>query len=379
MLLLVIFLSLASLVYSYKNIHFQSKFKYSTSINTVENNINLVQNDGPVLSFTIPNKRVRIHIVGCIHGSPTSSSYVKKVLETVKNPSAIVLELCDKRYKSLLEDKLLIENNKESNHEKEITSISSVGLLVYCLSILTYAQRGVKIIPGAEFITAMNLAETRNIPIEMGDEEVEKIITALKGIGNVQLFLKKPSSILTTIQSMAFSITGNFGYVSSSNKIGNYDMTNASWLNILPAFFRESNLVRDTFILMSPSFIPLALVSTIANYVMDNYQSFPFNTFSTDIIDNSTMNYLSQLGDILTNIFTLYWGLVVTNIFRYVIVDRDQIIASKISKVCDKISEEKKKDNNNEISDIVCVLGMLHSNGVIRYLLNEESNESRKP
>lgn len=371
--LLLFVLVVSKLVYSFRNIHHKHlhhyhNIQYSTSIHDLENSINLVQNDGPVLSLTLPKRNVRVHIVGCIHGSPTSSSYVKNVIETV-NPSSIVLELCDKRYKSLLEDKILIENNEEANHEKEITSIGSVGLLVYCLSILTYAQRPLKIIPGAEFLTAMREAESRNIPIELGDEAVENIIASLKGIGNIKLFLQKPSTILTTIKSMAFSITGNYRYISSNNF-----MANASWLNILPAFFRETNLVRDTFILMSPSFIPLALVSTIANYVMDNYQSFPFNNFPTDTFDSSAIDHLSQLGDIITNIFTLYWGLVVTNIFRYVIVDRDQIIASKISKICTKLSEEK-KNNNNEVTDVVCVLGMLHSNGVIRYLLDEELNE----
>jgi pheromone shutdown protein TraB len=61
---------------------------------------------------------------------------------------------------------------------------------------------------------------------------------------------------------------------------------------------------------------------------------------------------------------------VVTNIFRYVIVERDRIIAMKISDICNKISKEN-ENNNHEISDVVCVLGMLHSNGVVRYLLEE--------
>ena len=155
--------------------------------NNNKNVIDFVQNEGPVIRFTVPKYNTRIHIVGCIHGSPTSSSYVEKVMNEV-NPNAVIVELCEKRYKSLKEDKEIIDNNQiiETNHEKEILSINNVGFLVYCLSILTYSQRTLKIIPGGEFITAMREAEKRKIPILMGDEEVEKIISSLKNVGNIK-------------------------------------------------------------------------------------------------------------------------------------------------------------------------------------------------
>jgi pheromone shutdown protein TraB len=331
--------------------------------------INFIQSEGPVISVTLPKKKVRVHIVGCIHSSSTAVTNVKNVINTIaSNPKAVVLELCSRRYKSLQDDKVLLDSNQgdQINHEKEINNIDKVGFLVYCLSVLTYAQRPLKIVPGAEFLAAMSEAERRNIPIEMGDEEVEKIIQNLKSVGNIKGFIENPIDILKTIQTMAFSITGNYDFISMKN---NKDFSKLQWLNILPAFFSDRNLVRDTLILMSPSIIPLTFVTVIANYIMENYQSFPFSSFLTSSI-NPSSDYLYQLADILTNIFTIYWGLVVTNIFRYVIVERDRIIAMKISDICNKISKEN-ENNNNEISDVICVLGMLHSNGVVRYLLEE--------
>ena len=331
--------------------------------------INFIQSEGPVISLTLPKKKVRVHIVGCIHSSSTAVTNVKNVINSVaSNPKAVVLELCSRRYKSLQDDKKMLESNQgdQINHEKEINNIDKVGFLVYCLSVLTYAQRPLKIVPGAEFLAAMSEAERRNIPIEMGDEEVEKIIQNLKSVGNIKGFIANPIDILKTIQTMAFSITGNYDFISMKN---NKDFSKLQWLNILPAFFSDRNLVRDTLILMSPSIIPLTFVTVIANYIMENYQSFPFSSFLTSSI-NPSSDYLYQLADILTNIFTIYWGLVVTNIFRYVIVERDRIIAMKISDICNKISKEN-ENNNHEISDVICVLGMLHSNGVVRYLLEE--------
>lgn len=334
------------------------------------NNINFVQNEGPVIRFTIPKYNVRVHIVGCIHGSPTSKSYVEKVMNEV-NPNAVVLELCQKRYLSLKEDKDIIDNQiVETNHATEVLNINRVGFLVYCLSILTYSQRSLKIIPGGEFIAAMREAERRNISIVMGDEEVEKIICSLKSVGDIKSFIFKPLSILETLKSMAFSITGNHQFV-EFGKSKDYDIKNSPWLNILPAFFRETNLVRDTLLLMSPSIIPILLVSTIANYVLENYESFPFSTYLMSSVDNATTDYLYQIGDIVANMFTFYWALVVVNIFRYVIIERDQIIANRIKNACEQISKEEEKFDGKLTKDIVCVLGMLHCNGVAKYLLDE--------
>ena len=90
-------------------------------------------------------------------------------------------------------------------------------------------------------------------------------------------------------------------------------------------------------------------------------------------VDNDTTDYLYQLGDILANIFTFYWALVVVNIFRYVIVERDRIIAARIKNACEQISKEKNNDQDqDQTKDIVCVLGMLHCNGVAKYLLDDE-------
>jgi len=338
--------------------------------NNNKNVIDFVQNEGPVIRFTVQKYNTRVHIVGCIHGSPTSSSYVEKVMNEV-NPNAVIVELCEKRYKSLKEDKEIIDNNQiiETNPEKEILSINNVGFLVYCLSILTYSQRTLKIIPGGEFITAMREAEKRNIPILMGDEEVEKIISSLKNVGNIKSFISNPFSIIETIKSMTFSITGNHQFV----EFGKNDIKNSQWLNILPAFLREKNLVRDTFLLMSPSIIPVLIVSTIATYLIENYESFPFSNYFMNSVDNDTTDYLYQLGDILANIFTFYWALVVVNIFRYVIVERDRIIAARIKNACEQISKEKNNDQDqDQTKDIVCVLGMLHCNGVAKYLLDDE-------
>jgi pheromone shutdown protein TraB len=237
------------------------------------------------------------------------------------------------------------------------------------LSILTYSQRTLKIIPGGEFITAMREAEKRNIPILMGDEEVEKIISSLKNVGNIKSFISNPFSIIETIKSMTFSITGNHQFV----EFGKNDIKNSQWLNILPAFLREKNLVIDTLLLMSPSIIPVLIVSTIATYLIENYESFPFSNYFMNSVDNDTTDYLYQLGDILANIFTFYWALVVVNIFRYVIVERDRIIAARIKNACEQISKEKNNDQDqDQTKDIVCVLGMLHCNGVAKYLLDDE-------
>lgn len=368
LLLILLTSSCYQIIISFK-IDFNKNTKlYSTIDDRIQNEkgINFIQNSGPVLSFTMPKlKNIRLHIVGCIHSSPTAAMNVMNVINQAPNPKAIVLELCSKRYKSLAEDLVLMENNLGDNkidREKEINNIDKVGFLVYILSILTYAQRHLKVTPGAEFLAAMSLSERKNIPIEMADEDVDVIINNLKRVGYIKSF-----DVINTLQSMAFSITGNYDYISKSNNdIGNYNFSKIQWLNILPTFFRDSNLVRDTLLLMSPSVIPLTIVTFIANIIMENYQSLELMS-SFD----GTSSHLYQITDTLTNLFTIYWSIVVINIFRYVIVDRDLIIANKIRRICVKISDEN-KDNQNEINDVICVVGMLHSNGLCRYLLEEE-------
>jgi hypothetical protein len=55
-------------------------------------------------------------------------------------------------------------------------------------------------------------------------------------------------------------------------------------------------------------------------------------------------------------------------------LDKYKTENEKLLRLNKELTEKYKTDmenKNNEISDVICVLGMLHSNGVVRYLLEE--------
>jgi len=117
---------------------------------------------------TKPKKnKNQVKIIGTSHVSKKSSEEVKKTIENW-NPDIIALELDENRLKNLL-------TNKKT---KTKFSIKKLGITTYIfLKLASYLQKKVganlKIKPGAEMKTAINLARQKNTPIFLIDQNIQ--------------------------------------------------------------------------------------------------------------------------------------------------------------------------------------------------------------
>jgi pheromone shutdown-related protein TraB len=108
-------------------------------------------------------------IVGTAHVSRQSTDLVRQVIEKEK-PDVVCIELDEKRYKSLSEQK-----RWENLDLKQIIKEKQLSTLIINLVLASYQKKlGEKlgVTPGAELLEAANVAKENNIPIELCDREV---------------------------------------------------------------------------------------------------------------------------------------------------------------------------------------------------------------
>eukprot|EP00611_Tribonema_gayanum_P009804 TRINITY_DN1966_c0_g1_i5.p1 TRINITY_DN1966_c0_g1~~TRINITY_DN1966_c0_g1_i5.p1 ORF type:complete len:326 (-),score=86.59 TRINITY_DN1966_c0_g1_i5:460-1407(-) len=136
-----------------------------------------------------------LYILGCLHGSPTSSRDVENVINE-SSPGAVVLELCESRFKALSRE-LAAESVKEETEVERIHAVlggwvrglkstqQKKGLLQALTAGLVSSgylwQKLNNFDPGCEFKTAMALSNARGIDIVLGDRDINETLGRLNG------------------------------------------------------------------------------------------------------------------------------------------------------------------------------------------------------
>ena len=108
-------------------------------------------------------------IIGTAHISQESANLVKEVI-LAESPDCVVVELDEKRYKSLTQQK-----RWESLDIKDIIKKKQLSVLLVNLLLASYQKRlgeQVGVMPGTEFVEAIKIANEHNIEIGLADRDV---------------------------------------------------------------------------------------------------------------------------------------------------------------------------------------------------------------
>jgi hypothetical protein len=73
----------------------------------------------PLVTWIDPHTNVTVIILGCLHGSPSSTVELENIL-TQNRPAALVLELCSTRYLNMVKQRQSWNTNKISSDIKQL-------------------------------------------------------------------------------------------------------------------------------------------------------------------------------------------------------------------------------------------------------------------
>ena len=356
----------------------------------------------PVLTVTEPSFGGRIHLVGVSHGSATSANLVKEVMEQVK-PSAVVLELCSDRFFSIsLDSKIrprgnatlatafdtkvaMIETKRQQQQQTSsyanfpilgvFSQLSSVfkfasgqgvvggifvilGLFVSNLQRMTRSNTG-----GDEFVTAMIEAERLNIPVRLGDAPQNDTLNAIRGILSKEAFV--PAKVAQGALFLAFSALGVAAEKSNqrlARLIPDSALKTSEWVSIPGTYAENASMLKS----LMPLFATLLLTTTFtyfpyAEVIGSTGDVAPSSsTLVGSLLAMITADPPPEVEQAVSSLIDVLSLLVLIRMAKLIGTDRDCIIAKNVQATAAEFPGK----------DIVVVIGMLHCNGVARWLLS---------
>eukprot|EP01039_Chlorochromonas_danica_P004339 gene4340-4760_t len=351
----------------------------------------LISRKDPVLTVTDPHTKSKVHLVGVSHGSPISAQLVTDMIQSV-NPEVIVLELCEERYLALsLESGIAPKGNdtleslyvtkKQALAERLeravpvsktralLSSTSAhwhflkkqgplVGSFVGVGLLFSNFQRMFKDLPD-EFTTAMLKAEEMDIPIRLGDASQSQTLNNIKKLISVETF--NPILVWKGAKSFLFSAIGLFSKYQEPYSHDSSVEQEANWVNIPAVYFGRKDMIGTLWPLyvailgtMILSFLSsLGSMPNVDNIDADVLASPSVEQFFQWITQPNVESSINLIGDIFATLLVIRLG-------RLIGTDRDRILASNIQKVCAEFPGK----------EVVAVVGMLHCNGVAKWIIS---------
>ena len=236
-----------------------------------------------------------------------------------------------------------------------------------------------------EFVTAMKEAEQLNIPVVLGDAPQNDTLNSIKRVLSPELF--DPVRVAEGAMFLAFSAFGvgaRGSYEALASTIDNKALEESEWVSIPKTYAQSSAMLKSlgpffalATLTASLGYLPeladtLGWSASSVNAAADTMSSVATEVASASVweasresigqIAASAMSaelpaWVSTTTDVLADIFSF---LLLVRMGKLIGTDRDKIIAGKVR-------EAARKSPNK---DIVVVIGMLHCNGVGRWLLS---------
>ena len=389
--------------------------------------------DGPVLKVVDRESNCTVHLIGVSHGSPASSELVSRVMQQV-SPDRVVVELCEDRFVSISLDaairprmnatleriydeklKLLKERKGQGGvalADGDIPLLTRLrnawdfakqqgpvgGIFVVLGLTVSALQKYTRVSSGAgirgtssrddedtststvcdEFVTAMKEAEQLQIPVVLGDAPQNDTLDSIKRVLSPELIY--PVAVAEGALFLAFSALGvgaRKSYEALASTIDDEALQGSEWVNI-PRIYTSGAMLRSLGPLLALAALTASLgylpeladalgwgVGTSAGTVTDTFSSgtassAEASTFGEMVNSAQSLEaprWLQAASDVAADIFSF---LLLVRMGKLIGTDRDKIIATKVREAA-RESPDK---------DIVVVIGMLHCNGVGRWLLS---------
>jgi len=354
---------------------------YSTSS---ANAASLVSSSGKAyISFKHPRTDTELVIIGCLHGSSSSAKDVSLLLNE-KTTDVVVLELCPTRYKDLTKDMIRRKSSQEELTGSYVNMVVktiearglSTGLAAAVLggaSQLSSYLSGFQ--PGFEFTTAMEFVESQEdrCDVILADRMVDE---TLRRVGEL------PSISLEMVQNFLDSgfnweeTYGKEAQVLKNAVSGNGELE----VDMAKALFRSNDVVIDLARLTLPTFIFIEGINVLFGSAFNRFNpiaaadlSVSLGSLFVDLASTMTViDWNSFAGDfafeLLSNALQLFLGYILLALpaSRVILSERDHQLTKGIDDAC-KFAAKKNIDGKG--GRVVCVLGMLHVNGVAKKIM----------
>jgi len=360
-----------------------------------------------VLKVREPKSGCLVHLVGVAHGSSASATLVEEVIEAVR-PANVVVELCVERFLSIsLESRIrprgnetmslwfdekvkLLEN--EDKVKRWVNMVNFVraqgavaGLFVLMGLSVTALQKAARLGTAEkksdEFVTAMKVAERLAIPLSLGDAPQTETLNAVRrGVFSRELI--EPQSVSEGAQLLLFSVLGRSPYDSSpqlGDVCGREVLEKSEWLSIPKAYLDPRNRkmlqglapIFAIFVLTTLLGAALPYADALADPVVAPILTTSPVPLPTTGLGSAVLSILTspipapveQAVNIAVDLFSV---LLLVRLTKLIGTDRDTVIAKKVQQVCAQ---------SKPGSEVVVVIGMLHANGVARWLLSGKDPE----
>ena len=361
----------------------------------------------PVLVVKDKNEN-RIHIIGVSHGAVSSSKLVEEVIRQVR-PSAVALELCDDRFIALALDSSIVPLGNDTlkeiysrrRSEQELRRaargegqkagysgmlaslrfVSSQGLIggvFVCLGLAVSAlQRTARSWTAAgsdgvhrpvddEFTTAMRVSSSLDIPFAfLADASQNDTLRSLSSLFSGETFL--PADVFSASKQLCFSAFGKLPLASDERLSRNIDASalikESQWVSIPQVYREDENMLKSLYPVLAFLFVTTSFQLLPAVNYEDNIASLRDNIAvlnpSLDAFITSRGIDIVSVLDSISFLADMLYVLLLIRMTKLIGADRDVVLATNVQALCAKL----------ERKDVVVVLGMLHCNGVARYLL----------
>ena len=348
-----------------------------------------------------------MHLVGVAHGSSASATLVEEVISTIR-PSNVVVELCVERFLSIsLESRIRPRGNEtmalwfdkkvalletESKLKRWVNMVNFVraqgavaGLFVLMGLSVTALQKAARLGTAEkrsdEFVTAMKVAERLSIPLSLGDAPQTETLNAVRR-GVFSRDLVEPQSVVEGAQLLLFSVLGSEPYKSYArlgDVCGREILEESEWLSIPKAYLDPRN--RKMLQGLAPIFAIFVLTTilgaalpyadaladpAVAPLLTTSPIPLPTSGLGSAVLSILTSPIPESVEQAVNVVVDLFSILLLVRLTKLIGTDRDTVIAKKVQQVCAQ---------SKPGSEVVVVIGMLHANGVARWLLSGKDPE----
>jgi len=329
------------------------------------------------VSFNHPRTNTELILIGCLHGSSSSAKDVSQLLHA-KPTDVVVLELCPTRYKDLMKEMIRRKSSETQSKGSYIKMVAktieargwSTGLAAAVLggaSSLSTSLSGFQ--PGFEFLTAMEYVESQGSECDviLADRMVDETLRRFGGLPSVSLDLFQSflDSGLDWEQTY-----GKEAKVLKSAVSGNGEFN----VDMGKALFRRTDVIIDLVRLTLPTFIFIEAANVMLGSILNSLDPIAPESISMGslMVDLASSDWNSFAGDVIFELVSsalvlfLSFMFVVLPTSKVILSERDDQLTKGIEDACSFAAE---KNTNGEGGRVVCVLGLLHVNGVARQIL----------
>lgn len=318
----------------------------------------------PAVEFIDPETQCQVVLLGCFHGTESSSKDVE--LAITPNTCVVALELCTDRFADLQRELLKSEQEEESRQREKpwlvaywqmITkTIGQRGLPTGLAAAVLGGFSGIQtalsgFTPGLEFMTALERAQYYGCDIILADQDVDETLRRVGSLPQIALGTALSNDRLDRWgryqETLVRAVVGQGEYDPVTGPLPQVQLPLALIRN--PAAIQD--LVRLT---VPPTVFFWALVYGVAALAgIDVSASGAY--YETATLVEKIPHWLASAGVLSMG----YLGLALPAV-SVILTERDEILTAGIQAACRRAGKGGR---------VVAVLGLLHVNGVAKRML----------